>query len=43
MFLVDKPYISDFLKRTLKESSIPVVKTEIALELDLLNGTNLID
>lgn len=40
MFLVEKPYISDFLKRTVKENSIPVVETEIAQELNLFSGTN---
>jgi hypothetical protein len=42
MFFVDKPYISDFLKTTLKESSIPVVGTDIAQKLDLYKGTKII-
>ena len=43
MFFLDKPYVSDFLKSTLKENSIPVVGTEMLHELDLFEGTNIID
>ncbi|MDY0211956.1 MAG: ATP-grasp domain-containing protein [Desulfuromonadaceae bacterium] len=43
MFLIDQPYISDFFRQTLKEYRIPVVATPIALQMDLLPGTNLID
>ena len=39
MFFVDKPYISDFLKATVRENGIPVVDTEISKELDLYSGT----
>jgi hypothetical protein len=42
MFFVDKPYISDFLKNTLKKSGIPVVGTDIAHKLDLYKGTKII-
>jgi len=42
MFFVDKPYISDFLKTTLKESGIPVIGTDIAQKLDLYRGTKII-
>jgi len=42
MFFLDKPYLSDFLKMTLKENNIPVVGTKILEELDLLEGTNII-
>lgn len=42
MFFVDKPYISDFLKNTLKESGIPVVGTDISKKLDLYKGTKII-
>ena len=42
MFFVDKPYISDFLRKTLKERGIPVVGTEIAKKLALYDGTNVI-
>lgn len=42
MFFVDKPYISDFLKKTLKESGIPVVGTDTAKQLDLYKGTKII-
>lgn len=43
MFLLDKPYISDFLRHTLKEHNIPVVATPQALEMEPLPGTLLID
>jgi len=33
MFLIDKPYVSDFLKETLKKYQIPVIKTKTAKEL----------
>jgi hypothetical protein len=42
MFFVDKPYISDFLKKTLKENGIPVVGTDTAQQLDLYKGTKII-
>jgi len=42
MFFLDKPYVSDFLKSTLKENSIPVVGTKILEEFHLLEGTNII-
>jgi hypothetical protein len=43
MFLLDKPYISDFLRQTLKEHQIPVVATPQALEMEPLPGTLLVD
>ena len=42
MFLVDKPYISDFFKTTVRDHAIPVIGTAIASELDLLPGTEII-
>ncbi|WP_300462236.1 ATP-grasp domain-containing protein [Desulfobacula sp.] len=42
MFFVDKPYISDFLKQTLRDNAIPVVGTDIAKNLDLYSGTPMI-
>ncbi|MFC1512930.1 ATP-grasp domain-containing protein [Thermodesulfobacteriota bacterium] len=42
MFLIDKPYISDFFKRTVRDNNIPVVGTEIAQNLSLYDGTNII-
>ncbi|NEP64996.1 MULTISPECIES: ATP-grasp domain-containing protein [Moorena] len=42
MFFVDKPYVSEFLKRTVKDNGIPVVGTDIAKKLGLYSGTNLI-
>jgi ATP-grasp domain len=43
MFFVDKPYISDFLKKTIKENAIPVVGTDIAKKMGLYEGTSIID
>lgn len=42
MFFLDKPYISDFLKTTLKENSIPIVGTKILNELNLPAGLNIL-
>lgn len=42
MFFVDKPYVSDFFKQTIKENTIPVVNTASAKELALHDGTTLI-
>jgi len=42
VFFVDKPYISDFFKMTVRDNVIPVVSTETAKKLGLYNGTNLI-
>ncbi len=42
MFFVDKPYISEFFKTTLRDNAIPVVATDMAKKLDLYSGTNLI-
>ncbi|MDA3939527.1 MAG: ATP-grasp domain-containing protein [Spirochaetia bacterium] len=42
MFFADKPYISDFFKSTVKDNNIPMVGTEIAKELELYKGTNII-
>lgn len=42
MFFLDKPYISDFLKTTLKENSIPIVGTKILNELNLPVGLNIL-
>lgn len=39
MFFVDKPYISDFFKATVRDNNIPVVATEIAQKSDLYSGT----
>ncbi|HKK09874.1 MAG TPA: ATP-grasp domain-containing protein, partial [Bacteroidales bacterium] len=33
MIIIDKPYISDFLKETLSEHQLPVLKTDIAAEM----------
>jgi ATP-grasp domain-containing protein len=42
MFFLDKPYISDFLKTTVRDNDIPVVNTAIAQQSDLYTGTNII-
>ena len=42
MFLVDEPFLSDFLKATLRDHKIPVVGTKQALRLNLYPGTNII-
>ncbi len=42
MFFVDKPYVSDFFKMTVRDNAIPVVGTDIAKELDLYSGTKVI-
>jgi len=43
LFFVDKPYISDFFKKTVRDNAIPVVGTEIANELNLYPGTKIIN
>ncbi len=42
MFFVDKPFVSDFFKETIRDHSIPVVGTEISREMGLLPGTKII-
>ena len=42
MFFVDKPYISDFFKMTVKDNAIPVVNTDMAKKLGLYSGTKII-
>ncbi|MCK5311389.1 MAG: ATP-grasp domain-containing protein [Desulfobacteraceae bacterium] len=42
MFLVDKPYVSDFFKMTVKDNAIPVIGTDTAKEMNLYNGTEII-
>ncbi|RLB69815.1 MAG: ATP-grasp domain-containing protein [Deltaproteobacteria bacterium] len=42
MFFVDKPYVSDFFKKTVRDSGIPIVGTEAAQQLDLFDGTTVI-
>lgn len=43
MILVDKPYISDFFRNTVKEYGFPVVKTEVARELGFNDGPNILE
>jgi len=42
MFFIDYPYVSEFLKKTVREYAIPVVDTPVVNDLDLLPGTTLI-
>ena len=42
MFFIDKPYVSDFFRMTVKDSGIPVVGTAIAKSLGLYSGTKII-
>jgi len=42
MFFIDKPYVSDFFKMTVKDNGIPIVGTAIAKNLNLYNGTKII-
>ena len=43
MFFADKPYVSDFFKKTVKDNNIPVVGTEAVKTLDLFPGTGIIE
>jgi hypothetical protein len=42
MFFVDYPYISDFLKKTVRDHAIPVVGTDAARQMGLYDGTRII-
>ncbi len=42
MILVDKPYISDFMKKTLEDQRIPVIRTPEAEQFDLGSGVSVI-
>jgi len=42
MFFADKPYISNFFKKTVSDNGIPVVGTEMAKNLSLYDSTELI-
>ena len=43
MFFVEKPYVSDFFKKSLVEHKIPVVNTDMAKKMGLYPGTNLVN
>jgi len=43
LVFVDNPYVSDFLRATIEENGLPVVKTKIAEELGFQDGPNLIE
>jgi hypothetical protein len=42
MILLEKPYVSDFLKQTLKDLQIPIVKTKAAENILSSTGYNFI-
>lgn len=42
MFFLDKPYVSEFLKQTLKQYTLPVVETESIKEFNLDDATHTI-
>lgn len=42
MFLIDQPYVSEFLKKTLKEFNIPVVRTDAVKSFGLDEDTCLV-
>jgi len=42
MFFIDKPYISDFFKKTVRDHGIPVVGTATAKQIGLYDGTTII-
>ncbi len=42
MFFIDKPYVSDFFKKSVRDHGIPVVATKIAKEIGLYDGTKMI-
>ncbi|MBT6551496.1 MAG: ATP-grasp domain-containing protein, partial [Gammaproteobacteria bacterium] len=43
MFLIDKPYVSEFFKKTVKDFNIPIVDTESAKKFTLYEGTSLVN
>lgn len=43
MIFIDKPFVSDFLKKTIQENGFPVVKTESAKKLGFNKGLNILD
>ncbi len=42
MFFVDKPYVSDFFKKTVKDNNIPIVATDAVAQLGLYSGTTMV-
>jgi len=42
LFFVDKPFVSDFFKETVRDHGIPVVGTEVSQTLGLYPGTRII-
>jgi hypothetical protein len=42
MLFVDKPYISHFFRRTVRDNAVPMVKTPVTRELGLYSGAKTI-
>ena len=42
MIILDKPFISDFLKQTIEDNCFPVIKTDIAVELGFSKRVNIL-
>ena len=42
MFFIDKPYVSDFFKKSVRDHDISVVATETAKQIGLYDGSNMI-
>ena len=42
MFFVDKPFVSDFFKKTVLDHAIPVVDTEVSRSIGMYPGTKII-
>ena len=43
MFFIDKPYVSDFFKQTVKDFNIPIVDSGVVNKFELHEGTKIID
>jgi hypothetical protein len=43
MIFLDKPFVSDFLRKTIEENGFPVVKTKTAEKLGFNHGLNVLD
>ncbi|MGD1713223.1 hypothetical protein [Dapis sp. BLCC M172] len=42
MFCIDKPYVSEFFKATVRDKAIPLVGTDIDQKMNLYSDTNII-
>jgi hypothetical protein len=43
LILIDKPFVSEFLKKTIEENNLPVVMTDAARQFNLANGPHLLE